>query len=363
MTKICFVFGGNLKMCPYINTYINLIGENNQYDIIFWERYKTKNSINYTITPNQIYCFKRKVSNSIDKIMGFYSFRKYTENILKNNKYDKIIFLQTNMALMCSKYIQKNPNVDYFLDIRDYSNEFKKYIFNKEKKIYPFMKYIAISSEGYKSFLPKGYKYILIHNLQNYKMMVSESDIIKKNNEIIKIGYIGNMNLYSDNLCKVLSKFKNDNRFVWYFIGIGSDKILDYCNNNDIKNVVIKGEFKPEEINQLYQSIDIVNNLYGNDNPYLDYALSNKLYLAAQYCLPILVCPKTSMEHISVHYKFGFALDINKKNIADELYDWYKKIDQKELYVNCKMFNEKVVDDNLRCNSIISDFLGRRLND
>ena len=39
------------------------------------------------------------------------------------------------------------------------------------------MKYISISSEGFKSFLPSNFNYITVHNLQNNTMMV---DVYKR---------------------------------------------------------------------------------------------------------------------------------------------------------------------------------------
>ena len=358
MKKICFIFGGNIKMCPYLNNYLNSIGNNVEFDIIYWERYEAKKNIIYSKKPNKLFIYKKKILKKIDKIIGFYSFKKYVENILVKNKYDKIVFLQTNMAIMCEKYILKNSNIEYFLDVRDYSNEHKLIVKNKEKRIFPRMKYISISSEGFKSFLPSNFNYITVHNLQNNTMMVKKEDVLSKKITSLKIGYIGNMSLYCDYLIKVISLFKNDDRYVLYFIGIGSDKLKDFCEKNKIQNVVIRGEFKPEDINQLYKEIDIVNNLYGNNNPYLDFALSNKLYLAAQYSLPILVCPKTSMEEISLRNKFGYVVDINDSNIKDNLYNWYVNLDFENLFNNCVKFNNKVVQDNFLYKKILNDFFG-----
>ncbi|MEE0683325.1 MAG: hypothetical protein UC703_02825, partial [Bacilli bacterium] len=42
MKKICFIFGGNIQMCPYLNNYLNSIGNNVEFDIIYWERYEAK---------------------------------------------------------------------------------------------------------------------------------------------------------------------------------------------------------------------------------------------------------------------------------------------------------------------------------
>lgn len=358
MKRICFIFGGNIQMCPYLNGYLDCLSDDVEYDLIYWERYQNNKVANLTKKPCNIYCFKKPIASKLKKTIAFVKFKKYINNILVTNDYDKIVFLQTNMAIMCSKYILDNCNKEYFLDIRDYSNEFNKLVRRQEDKIFPYMKYICISSDGFKTFLPDNFTYLSVHNLQNNKMMVNEIDIKNKCKTKIKIGYIGNMSLYGEYLCRSLSLFANDDRYIFYFVGIGSEYIKQYCIQNAIENVVIKGEFKPEEINSLYKEIDIVNNLYGNKTPYLDYALSNKLYLAAQYCLPILVCKNTSMEEISIKNKFGFVVDINNKNVCNELYDWYNKLDIDKLYYNCSLFNEKVVRENHKYKQILTEFLG-----
>lgn len=359
MTKICFVFGGNIQMCPYLHTYLQQMDNEVEFDIIFWERYEFDRKFTFHREVKNQYVFKKKIKSKIDKLRLFLSFKSYVLSILRKNDYNKIIFLQTNMALMCSSYILKNKSKKYILDVRDYSNESNIGISYLENRIFKYFKYIFISSIGFRKFLPQGIDYIPVHNLQNNKMMVTKEDVLLRNNvskKSIKIGYIGNMKLYVEYLCCVLEVFKNDDRFIFHFIGIGSEAIQEYCVQNNINNIVIRGAFDSREINVLYQEIDVVNNLYGNNNPYLDYALSNKLYLAAQFCLPILTCSDTSMSEVSINNNFGFVVDKNDDNIKDKLYNWYGSIDWSVFYESCHKFIEEVVEENIQFNSMINNF-------
>ena len=86
-------------------------------------------------------------------------------------------------------------------------------------------------------------------------------------------------------------------------------------------------------------------NIYGNKDPYLDYALSNKLYSAALMGMPILVSQDTYMAEVVNEYKIGFIVDLEDENFADDLFEFYKNIKREELFNNCDKFMKRVLDD------------------
>ena len=69
MKKICFIFGGNIQMCPYLNNYLNSIGNNVEFDIIYWERYEAKKNIIYSKKPNKLFIYKKKILKKIDNYL------------------------------------------------------------------------------------------------------------------------------------------------------------------------------------------------------------------------------------------------------------------------------------------------------
>lgn len=347
MKKICFIFGGNIIMCPYLNVYLKQLNEDCKFDVVYWNRYSTNKEYDYYKLPDNKYIFDSHVKSKIQKITSYIKYSNFIRDILSKEKYDIIIFLQTNMAILSWKYILQNKEKKYLIDIRDYSNEKNLVIKKLEDIIFNYANLISISSEGYKCFLPKKYQYKIVHNLQNEDMMLSKQDFLSKKDTVpIKIGYIGNMKLYANYLCKVANLFKNDSRFRLVFIGIGSEKIANYCKLNGINNIYTSGEYMPNETNELYKKIDVVNNMYGNNDNLLDYAISNKFYLAVQFALPILACPNTYTSEMIKKYNLGFTLDINNVNAVDDFYDWYQELDKKSYYDRCEMFNSKVVEEN-----------------
>jgi len=115
--------------------------------------------------------------------------------------------------------------------------------------------------------------------------------------------------------------------------------------------------FSPEETAGFYMNCDIVNNLYGNHNRYLDYALSNKLYYGAQFNIPVLVSPNTYSCSVAERYGIGFSWQVDEEKAADKLYEKYMAFDHKKMKISSQLFLDSVVKDNLCFKRMIQKFL------
>ena len=156
---------------------------------------------------------------------------------------------------------------------------------------------------------------------------------------------------------KVLKLFANDDRFCLNYFGTGSDVLKNFCGEQGIKNVQFYGSFSPDMTVSFYERTNIINNLYGNHNKFLDYALSNKLYHAGQFHMPILVCPDTYMEEVSQKYGMGFVLDVDDVEGPNKVLVWYSNIDRIALGKGCDSFIESVRRDNQKFYATIMDFV------
>lgn len=357
MKKICLVLAGNIYSTPYLEKYI----ENNfdglvELDVIYWNRDNKREKIKGASTLSFDYPISKNI-NKVSKLWGYIRYRRFLKKTLKNNKYDGIIFLQTISAFFLNKIIRKKYKNRFIVDVRDYTREHNKTFFNILKKTFKESYGVVISSEGYKSFLPNQ-DYILVHNSPNkelYNEDIADDYVSHEVNEPIVISYIGVVRFY-DQLHRFIDKFKNDERFLLRFIGRGSNNLEKYCHENNVKNVELQDYFKPEETLYYYKKTDIVFNLYGNKNPFLDYALSNKLYYAALLNKPIIVSPNTYMEKVSLKYNFGISVDLNCDSAPDLLHTKYTNIDFKKMKFETKSFNEKVLKENNVFNSFIRNF-------
>lgn len=355
MSKICFITMGNLYLCPYINAYIKNIEID--YDIIYWDRDNIEESTN----ARHVYKFSspakvNRVKNLFKKVWGYVRFYKYVDKILNSNNYEYIILLQTLAGMVASKTLLKKYKNKYVLDIRDYTFENNKLFYHREKNLITNSYATVISSKGFKSFLPD-YNYIVTHNNRE----LSNKDLVNgiknrnKKRDKLNIAFIGYIS-YQDQHKKLLTKLKNNPKFQLSFIGKESYALKGFSESNNIRNVKLIDKFPPEEILYHYSDVDLINNLYGNNTPVLDYALSNKLYFAAELHIPILVCPGTYMAKLSKEYDFGIEIDINNDNIAEKLYDSYQSIEWNILADGCDKFLEMVDKDNISFNDKIKEF-------
>lgn len=338
MDKVCFISLGNIYMTPYIKNYTKYLKK--PYSIIFWNRAGHSECEGI----NKYFCFSYncKTNDGLKKIYGYIKFYFFARKILCSNKFDVVIILQTGAAILLADVLLRYYNNKYIIDVRDYTYENICFIRLLERQLINHALLVVISSEAYKRFLPE-HSYLISHNIQDLpKHQVSEICTRKKHGKpCLHIAYIGYVN-YQQQHKKLMLALKNDDRFRMSFIGTRATELNAFIKEHDIQNVYTSDTFKPDEILNFYNDVDFVNNLYGNHTPTLDYALSNKLYFAAELHIPILVCPDTYMSEIVSEYAIGLVVDIEMHNLGDKLYKYYESIDWKLFDENCHRFFTKV---------------------
>jgi len=326
-----------------------------EYDIIFWNRH----GLNETSGAENQYSYDFHInenSSKFIKLKGYLGFAHFAKKLIKEKKYDGIILTATNAGMFLRSTLRKHYRGRYIVDIRDYTME-KNFIFYQfEKSLLKNADFNVISSDGYKNFLPSG-EYVTAHNELEVPIEIINKFRMrdKKVDHKIVLTYIGLIRFHDQNK-KIIDSFCNDARFEVKFIGSDAFALKDYCEQKKANNIVLIDMFPPERTFDLLWETDIILNLYGNNTPLLDYALSNKLYYAAKLTVPILVCKGTYMEEISTKYGFGYTFDLDKSAEADKLYNYYFKIDWENFLHGCDQFIEKVNLDVEKFNNAIKKF-------
>lgn len=333
--KALLIASDNLYLTPYIALYMEMLQKLQvEYTVLYWDKNHNEPAVN-----NRYLRFSATNKTAVDKICGYLHFRAMIRKTLKAQAYDLIICLHSTCNLLLFDILMTKYKGKYIFDVRDYSVEKYALVRAMQKKLVNHSAINIISSEGYKSFLPDG-EYQIAHNLpsadcQEYKQWHNSKETP------IRICYIGLIRFMEQNK-RIIDFFKNDDRFQLCFIGTNAEQLESYCRENEVSNVELIGTFDTSKTLEHYNKADLIMNLYGNNTPLLDYALSNKLYYAAMLYKPILVCRDTYMEKVSTQFDFGFVLDMEEDEERDRLYAYITTLDRNRLIENCDRFMQYV---------------------
>lgn len=330
------MFIGDLKYCPYLVKYTNILDKENQkYEVLFWNREANSNEYadNYLS-----YNLKSKLNKSpMRKILDFIRYARWLNKKIKERSYDKIIVLSTLSGIIIFNLLIDRYKNKYIFDIRDYSYEHNKIFYCFEKKLIFNSYFTCISSEAFKYFLPKNYKYEIVHNF-NPKEISAKYSFVKKNyGETLNMVWIGTVR-YFEHQRQIIDKLKGDPRFNLIYHGSGPDleKFKKYCKDNNISNVKFTGAYNNLEKFKLLQAADILNNSYKCDKENkIKYAISNKYYDGLNFKIPQLVETGTYKHKKVEAENVGVGLEPNDENFADKLYEYYFSIDPEQFNNIC----------------------------
>ncbi|WKV07998.1 hypothetical protein Q2T46_10630 [Thermoanaerobacterium sp. CMT5567-10] len=346
---IGIIFIGDLKYCPYLNKYTQVLDEENQkYEVLFWNR--EGKSVDYPLNYFSLNLKSVLNRHPLFKILDFLKFRKWVKNQIKTRNYDKLIILSTLSGVLIAKTLINKYKYNYIFDIRDYSYENNKMFFNIEENLIRNSFFTCISSEGFKEFLPKGYPYIIAHNINKNDYQNKKKFIKKDKGSILNVVFIGAVRYFKHQV-KIIDRLKNDNRFNLIYHGSGAelDLFINYCKKNNISNLKFTGEYNNSDKNKLLIKADILNNSYkASKMMETKYAISNKYYDGIIYGIPQLVETNTYKQSKVEELGIGIGLDVEEEDFADKLYEYYYNIDEKKFNDSCNKELQKIlIEDQL----------------
>ena len=359
------IFIGDLYVCPYLHRYTDVCDINKvKYEVLFWNRCGEVLNLpkNYLYFDMQ----SKEEQNFVTKSMDFLKYRGWLKRIIKQRKYKKLIILSTLSGIILFDLISKYK-YRYIFDIRDYSYEHLRPFYKIEQKIIKNSYYTAISSPGFKNFLPQN-EYFIIHNMQREEMEDEHFRRFQKKRygDILNIVWNGTMR-YFEHQKKIIDNLANDSRFMMYYHGTGPqlDKYERYVFENGIKNIFFTGKYDNSEKSKLLKDADILNNTYWvdeNENEVL-YALSNRYYDGLIYRIPQLVEFGTYKSLLCETNGIGIGIAPNTENFADKLYEWYFNINQQVFEENCQKLLSGAINDERKMSKKLTAFLMEEQND
>lgn len=357
MKDIVLIVGTNLHWVPFFYRYESLIKELGlDYDLIIWNRER----LDEKSDAENVYeyrAFDNANNKNPFKFFKFIGFSNFVKKVLNDNKYKKVIFVGTYgcAVAFCSKFLCKNYSNKMWIDIRDDLYEWFKPYYIAQKKTIEASYATSISSPAYVKFLPE-YNYLHMHNIDpNAKNIIKEYKQNIDKDDRIRISFIGNVRYYEQNK-ELLRLLGNDERFIIQYYGKGSEKLEQFCLENNILNVDFCGSFPQKDTIKFYEKTDIINNIYGNNTMNLQLALSNKLYYGLFLKIPLLVSKGTLMEDMINTYNIGFTFD-NNQNFPNDLYEWYKNVKKNPCSCRFDDLWRKFQNEDEQCVNELKNFL------
>ena len=354
---IALVFCGDLKYCPYISRYIERLDKAEvDYKVFFWNRSK----FDLNLSDHYVYFDQVSDLNSgkVQKMFDFVRFRNWLIHELKSNKCDKVVALSTLTGVFLGSFLYQKKG-KYIFDIRDYSYEHIFPFYRIEKRVIENSAFTAISSAGFKAFLPQ-HDYIIAHNF-NRNDIVEGAKFAKTDG---KVNFVWNgVVRYFEFQKAYLDALKNDPRFEIVFHGDGPELDLykEYCLNNGFENITFTGSYNNAEKASLLKNAQILNNCYGytqGAGNKLKYAISNRFYDGMIYHIPQLVEPDGYKPEWANAAGIGVSFAPND-GFADKLFHYYKSIDAEKFDQACERELQRVIREDDKYISMIDDFIAR----
>ena len=328
-----------------ITLYTQVLKDNNiKYDIVYMDKYGEEE----TFECEHIYRYINKINRNSPKVlkaMKYLLFYPYAVYIINKNKYDFVIVWSEVAIYMFANFLIRKYKNRYCLNVRDTNGKIKMYPLKWFEKCFFNAAFCTVSSDEYIPMLPKR-DYIHIHSLNEVILKdVVPRTCLRNSTEALRIGFIGNIRFMDINK-KLIDVFANDNRFIMEYFGTNADEIGKYANEKNINNVVFHGSFPVSQSVEYINQIDIMNNLYGNENDNLKTALSIKLYYALWSRIPIIVSPDTYMERLTTRLEIGYVVNNIDIEMKESLYDWYMNLDFEKIDTASSTYINKVYSQN-----------------
>lgn len=340
---------------PYLQHYLSLFKQTNtEYDLLLWDRSKNGKTLEKgNVVTIQRFCNETMLS----KALSFSYWLKEIKKILACKHYDKIIILTTVPGVLLYSYLVRNYNERYILDFRDYTFEKYTWYLKRVQAVIEHSYFTSISSAGFKTFLGDSCKFRLAHNLpSNYLAMINNFQKIP--HESIHIKYLGIIDYFDINK-KLVEAGKNIENLTFYYIGrfLPGYNMKSYREEKQYENIITQGEYLEKDKVLYYEDCDLVNSVYENQSIISKHLVSNKLYDALLYKIPLLVAKNTYMAKLVQEKGIGFVFDPDNPGSLQEIINQFQHYDVSQFNKNVEIYLKEILVDWNQLNNEIINFI------
>ena len=340
MIKVLLLGFGKIAYMPYMNFYLDAVKDKKvKFELIYWDR-DGRLDAELPSRISKAYKFEAHLEEQLPfkkKIKFFAKYRKFALNVLKHNSYDKIIVLHTTPGLTLLDYLVRKYKGRYLLDFRDVSYE---YISVYRKLVGILSRNSAmtfVSSDAFRKFLPTEENIFTIHNYLedslNHKMIRKQ---FPRERNVLRVGYWGLVRQVDINK-KLMDVLGNDFRFELHYYGrMQQDgrEMEEYAYNKGYRNVFFHGAYMPVERYEFAKETDLIHNVYDCGHT-TGNAMGNKYYDGIIFGIPQICTEGSYMGELVNRVGVGLSLNFSDPKIADNIWDYYNKLDWSKFERSC----------------------------
>ena len=347
---------GDIELSPFSKKYTKeMEAKNIPYEIIHWNRSGKENpEDNSRLTHfEQV----NRFGSLISKARPFFNFRSFAKKAIKEKKYDKLIILTTQTAVILADVVlsRKYKN-KYFFDYRDPSYEYIRLYRMLINKIIINSYATSVSSPGFLKYLTDKKELIMSHNFQDkfYDERLFKCSPRKEEGKVIVgcIGYLRQLEF----LEKLSDIFGKDERFEFHIYGSGDceDELREYAKQYE--NVHVFGGYLEKDKMEIVDSFDMIC-YYFLDNFVNTPGIANRFYDGVIRKKPLFGSSRIYAGELIEKKGLGISLDEDDPGLTDKLFDYYENFDREQFEKNCEDYLETVMEDEKRFTDAIKEFL------
>lgn len=363
--KIALVGFTKIKYMPYLHFYLNMIPKD-KYEIhlVYWKRdFNEDQTIDKAVL---LHGYEKKMEDTISiikKIPSILSFGIYAKKVLEEINPDALIVMHSTTAMTIFSTLVSKFRNKYIFDYRDITYE-RFFIYKKLVGEIVKSSFITFtSSDDFRRYLPINMndKIYTSHNLLKNSLK-KVSDYRRKNKHEstrpIRIGFWGLIR-HTEYNKQIIKQFGNDNRFELYYYGraTGEDLALLIESQKRYNNIFFFGEYLPEERDQFSKEIDLIHNLYSNEDATMPHAMGNKFYDGLIYGIPQLCTKDSYMGRLCSKFEIGLECNPYDVDFKDKIIVYYQKLNLQHFQSCCDKLLQEIVADVERGEQKVYEFM------
>lgn len=347
--KVLIVGLTKIKYMPYLHFYLDRISlGKHDVHILLWNRDgKEEPMPEGKLTYHMFHCLQQDDVGKLLKLGSFWKYRKYAAWVIRQEKPDFIIVLHSVPGVLISDILFRQYPGKYIFDYRDHTYESFAPFHATVNRLAEASRATFVSSDGFRSLLPKLDKVYTSHNLLTDSLSHRE----RKNNagkKVIRIGFWG-MPRHEKLNRRMIRALAGDGRFELHYYGREQAicvRLKQYAGELAANNVFFHGEYRPEDRYGFQSQVDMLHNIYSNSElPPSRLSMGNKYYDGIIFYLPQICMPGSYMGGRAHKAGVGLCIDPCSQDFADRVWEYYQGLDYSRFMENCDRELDRILKE------------------